>query len=129
MQMDYGNWMMDQRIQHPWLIFLGEFGFNVWTTRTKGRSPVGNRAVRIICNQRGRNLTLCLAVSPQLVYAHNQTITSGLSQDNFSEILSEIEALVDSLFVILFDNGRAHSNPPVLSEGHEILNLQSTRHS
>lgn len=59
-----GNWMMGRAIQQPYLIFLAKFKFNVWTARIKGGSPVGTRAVRIICNQRGYNLILCLALSP-----------------------------------------------------------------
>ena len=122
-RMEYGNWMMGRGIQKPCLIFLDEFGFNVWTARTKGRSRIGTRAVRISCNQRGRNLTLCLAISPQLGYVHHRTVASGFSQQNFAEILSETDALIDSPFVILFDNARAHSHPPAFSESHEIHNL------
>ena len=122
-RMEYGTWMMAPGIQCPVLIFLDEFGFNVWTARTKGRSPVGSRAVRSVCNQRGRNLTLCVAVSPQLGYVHHQTMSSGLSKDIFANILSEIDVLVDSPFVILFDNARAHSNAPDLSDGHDIRYL------
>ncbi|MEL7523457.1 MAG: transposase, partial [Cyanobacteria bacterium J06553_1] len=123
MRRDYGNWMMGQGIQQPCLIFLDEFGFNVWTARTKGRSSVGARAVRITCNQRGNNLTLCLAISPQLGYVHHRTLESGLTKEYFSEILSEIDTIVDTPFTILFDNARAHNNPPELSHGHDIRNL------
>ena len=47
-------------------VFVNEFGANVSTSRTKGRASQGQRAVRIIEGQRGKNVTLCLAVCPIL---------------------------------------------------------------
>ncbi len=59
----YAQWLLNTGTMGN-LIFVDEFGSNIWTARTQGRAPVGERAVRIVEGQRGQNLTLCLAVSP-----------------------------------------------------------------
>lgn len=72
---EHFNWLMNEGMNHN-LIYLDEFGINCWTSRTKGRAPVGQRAVRITTKQRGANLTFCLAVSPQFGLVH-VTYTTG----------------------------------------------------
>ena len=120
---EYAEWMMSQGIRHPCLIYLDEFGFNIWTARTQGRSPVGARAIRTVSGQRGRNVTLCLAMSPQHGYVHHKIFAGGLTKEIFAEILSEIDALLTEPFVLLFDNARPHISPPRMAENHEVRNL------
>ena len=66
----YIEWLMSDVGLNRFKIFIDEFGVNVWTSRTKGRAAVGQRAVRIVEGQRGKNVTICLAISPEgrLVY-------------------------------------------------------------
>lgn len=56
---EFGNWLMVDGL-HLHKVFIDEFGFNVWTSRSKGRAPQGQRAVRIVEGQRGKNVTVCI---------------------------------------------------------------------
>ena len=74
--------------------------------------------VRIVEGQRGRNVTICLAISPQLGLLHSSIFEGGVTQDKFSDYLmelSEFMRIVDSNYVILRDNARSHLNAPNFS--------------
>ena len=116
----YAEWMMAEGLQKDILIFLDEFGVNVWTSRSKGRSLKGNRSVRVRSGQRGKNLTLCLAVSPQLGYVHHMFVSGGMTREHFMMMISEVDALVENSFSLLLDNARPHSDPPRMAEHHEF---------
>ena len=60
---EYGNWFMNQEIMRH-CVFIDECGYNIWSARNHGRARQGERAFRQVCGQRGRNVTLALAVSP-----------------------------------------------------------------
>lgn len=120
----YAEWFMENGIQARPIIFLDEFGFNVYTSRTKGRSAVGARAVRTVSSQRGQNLTICMAISPQLGFVHHFFTMGGLTKEKFADILSEIDALVEEPFYLLCDNAACHGDPPEMNdEEHEIVRL------
>ena len=119
---EYAEWLMDEGINRN-LIYVDEFGINVWTSRSKGRAPRGDRAVRIVNGQRGQNLTICLAVSPTLGLLHCRTYVGGMTQDRFEGFLIELVelmAILDEDHVIVCDNARAHNNPPNLGDHAEI---------
>ena len=44
--------------------FIDECGYNIWTARNHGRERQGMRAYRQVCDQRGWDVTVALAVSP-----------------------------------------------------------------
>ena len=79
---NFAQWMMEEGVQKH-LIFIDECGFNVWTSRTQGRSPKGSRAVRVVDGQRGQNLTLCMAVSSRLGLVHFSFVTGGMTQQKY----------------------------------------------
>ena len=56
----FAQWMIQRGIHSKW-IFLDECGYNLWTSRTQGRSQRGTLAVRTVCGQRGQNLTIRLS--------------------------------------------------------------------
>ena len=60
---EYGNWFMTTGILKH-CIFVDECGYNIWTSRSHGRARIGERAYRQVCSQRGRNVTIVMAVSP-----------------------------------------------------------------
>ena len=51
-------------------VFIDECGYNVWTSRSCGRARVGEREYRQVSGQRGRNVAICLAVSPINALVH-----------------------------------------------------------
>ena len=60
---EYGNWFINHAIMRH-CVFIDEWGYNIWTARNHGRARQGERAYRQVCGQRGRNVTVALAVSP-----------------------------------------------------------------
>ncbi len=92
---DFANWLMGDGLDiHK--VFIDEFGANVWTSRTKGRAPRGQRAVRIVDGQRGKNGTLCLAVSPVLGVVHSSTFEGGMTQELFRDFITDAAAMLYS---------------------------------
>jgi transposase len=118
----YMEWLLERGIGQN-LIFMDEFGVNLWTSRSQGRAASGSRAVRIVDGQRGANLTICLAVSPQWGLVHWMMVTGGFCNDSFCNFISELEALVDVPFTVLCDNARPHCNAPALAHNHELAYL------
>ncbi len=111
---DFAEWLTRDG-QNIHKIFVDEFGVNVWTSRSKGRAPQGQRAVRIIEGQRGRNLTICLAVSSVVGLVHYVAIEGGMTQELFVGFIMEIAQLMqinDIPFVVLCDNVASHKNMP-----------------
>lgn len=103
------------------LIYLDECGFNIWTARSQGRAFRGQRAVRVVCGQRGKNMTALLAVSPKHGLVHNTIIEGGMTKELFADFLSEISALLqEEDIVVIFDNAPAHRVPPALGHSHEM---------
>ena len=62
-RVDYANWFMNHAIVRH-CVFVDECGYNIWTARSHGRARQGERAYRHVCGQRGRNLTVTMAISP-----------------------------------------------------------------
>ena len=117
------NWLMVEGVEKN-LVFVDEFGVNLWTARTKGRAAVGQRAVRITAGQRGQNLTFCLAISPQYGFVHCTFVVGGFTHDKFGEMLGELgQLLFEEEVVILVDNARPHLNAPRMLEQHELRYL------
>ena len=50
-RVEFANYLMGDGL-HVHKIFIDEFGFNVWTSRSKGRALRGQCAVRIVGGQR-----------------------------------------------------------------------------
>ena len=116
---EFAEWLLGNG-QHVHKVYMDEFGVNVWTSRTKGRAAQGQRAVRIIEGQRGQNLTIVLATSNVEGLVHYMCIDGGITGELFAGFLMEISALLDEPFVMLCDNARPHTNPPVMGHGQEV---------
>ena len=120
----YTEWLMSNGLNN-YKLFIDEFGVNIWTSRTKGRAPVGQRAIRVVEGQRGKNLTICLAISPEGGLVHWSTIVGGMTKDSFSAFLVELSQLMgsDQPYTALIDNARAHGDVPQMEDGHEVMFL------
>ena len=53
---------MSEEVVYSLKVFVDEFGVNIHTKRSFGRSTRGTRAHRIVSGQAGANLTVCLGV-------------------------------------------------------------------
>ena len=60
----YAQWFIENVVISPLTIFIDESGYNVWTSRTRERSIVGQPAIRRVHGRRGENVTIILVISP-----------------------------------------------------------------
>lgn len=60
----YAQWLAGLGIEER-IIYVDESGYNIYTRRTKGRAPVGERVRREAC-ARGRNMNIILAINQEL---------------------------------------------------------------
>ena len=117
---EYMLWWTEEAV-HNQLVYVDECGFNLYTSRTQGRAERGFRAVRQIAMQRGQNITVSLAVSPQYGVVHYSIKRGGANIDSFAGFLMEISTLmIEESIVIIADNAPAHNTPPALNDGHLI---------
>ena len=108
---DYATWFMNEGgVNH--CIFIDECGYNIWTARSCGRARVGERAYRQVCGQRGRNVTICLAVSPTNGLVHHTAMQGGMNRERFAEFLTELAEHLDENEVtyLVYDGAPAHRN-------------------
>ena len=92
------------------LIFIDEAGINLWMQRTRGRAPKGQRAVRVVTGQRGRNLTVIFAISNRRgLHKHNLQV-GGMTGDLFVNFLEELsQENSDRRIAMVFDKTPAPS--------------------
>ena len=57
------NWFINHAIMRHY-VFIDECSYNIWTARNHGRERQGMCAYRQVCDQRGWDVTVALAVSP-----------------------------------------------------------------
>ena len=115
---NYAQWVLEEGLVAADLIFVDESGFNLWTQRTRGRSRVGEKAVRVVGNQRGKNLTLLMGISPQLGIVHAAFNEGGTGKEKFQSFLDDLSARVaervplgenQKIFLVM-DNAPCHKN-------------------
>ena len=114
----FANWLMGDGL-HVHKVFIDEFGANVWTARTKGKAPVGQRAVRIVEGQRGQNVTICLAISPLAGLVHSTVFAGGMTRERFSGFLMELAEFMrffDEDYVAICDNVPSNRQVPNFGE-------------
>ena len=70
-------------------VFIDECGCNIWTARNHGRARQGERAYRQVCDQRGRNVTVALAVSPVDNLVFHSTYIDGMNARRFNDFLAQ----------------------------------------
>jgi len=121
----YATWFLEVVNPNPRVIFIDEAGFNVWTQRTRGRARVGERAVRTVNGQRGENLTLVLAVSPQNGVEHHSFHIGGTTSAKFQEFLFALEEKIgqDNPCVLIMDNAPCHRAARANSPDHVVRYL------
>lgn len=107
---EFAFWLMQDGVSQE-LIFIDEAGINAWIKRNVGRARRGERAVRIVGGQRGRNLTMTFAVSNMHGTVHHQLRLGGMTCESFKDFLQELCNALPAVFyrrTFLFDNAPAH---------------------
>ena len=104
----YANWFMNCGvIRHS--VFVDECGYNIWTSRSQGRARQGERAFRQVCGQRGRHVTVAMAISPMF----HSAIIGGINAERFSDFLTQARLNLDpdELVVFIYDGAPAYRRP------------------
>ena len=109
---DYANWFMGHAVVNH-CVFIDECGFNIWTSRSQGRARIGERAYRQVCGQRGRNITITLAVSPTSGLIFQTAMIGGMNRVRFNDFLAETRRNLDpdERVIFIYDGAPAHTNP------------------
>ena len=84
---DYANWFMAQAIvSHT--VFVDEWTY-IWTARSQCSAIRGERAYRQVCGQRGRNLTVAVAISRTAGLVFHSAIIGGMNAQTFADFLAQ----------------------------------------
>ena len=76
-------------------VFIDECGYNIWTARNHGRARQGERAYRQVCGQRGRNVTVALAVSSVNGLVFHSAYIGGMNAPRFNNFLAQMRQNLD----------------------------------
>ena len=103
-------------------VFINECGNNIWTARNHGRARQGERAYRQVCGQRGRNVTVALAVSPVDNLVFHSTYIDGMNARRFNDFLAQTRQNLDSdeEVILIYDSAPTHRNPAIPATNTEL---------
>ncbi|XP_068232116.1 uncharacterized protein [Palaemon carinicauda] len=106
-------------------IYVEEMGFNLYTSRTYGRAPRGQRVHKIVGGQRGNNITFIAAISNTSGLVYHETYNQSVKKEYFTDFVTSLEAILracdNPVTVILMDNASFHRN---LLEHFPNLNIK-----
>ena len=93
-------------------VFIDECGYNILTARNHGRARQGERAYRQVCGQRGRNVTVALAVSPVNGLVFHSAYVGGMNARRFNDFLVQTRQNLepDEEVIFIYDGAPAHRN-------------------
>ena len=123
---DYANWFMGHAVvKHT--VFIDECGYNIWTARSHGRARRGERAYRQVCGQRGRNVTVTMAISPTNGLVFHSAVIGGMNAHRFDDFLAQTRLHVnldpDEHVIFIYDGAPAHNNPAIPGPNTELKKL------
>ena len=103
-------------------LFIDECGYNIWTARNHGRARQGERAYRQVCGQRGRNVTVALAISPVNGLVFHSAYIGGTNAPRFNDFLAQTRQNLDpdEEVVFIYDGAPAHRNPAIPAANTEL---------
>ena len=105
---EYAAWSLGEAIQRQ-IVFIDECGFNVWTARSQGRAPRGDRAYRQVSGQKGHNISIILVVSSTFGLVHHSMHIGGTNRERFQLFLDECaQNVAGNETVFIYDGAPAH---------------------
>lgn len=109
---EYAEWYLDEGISKT-IIYIDESSFNIFTKRTRGRAPVGRRAVRQVGGQRGPNLNLIVAISSGVGVVYFEQHRGSVNGERFQHFMDNLESVLRSTEVmnpvLVMDNAPIHN--------------------
>ncbi|XP_068687734.1 uncharacterized protein [Montipora foliosa] len=123
-RVDYANWFMRHAVVNH-SIFVDECGYNIWTARSHGRARMRERAYRQVCGQRGRNVTVALAISPTNGLVFHSAFLGGMTGQRFNDFLTQARLNLDpnEHLIFIYDGAPAHNNPAIPGPNSELKKL------
>lgn len=99
-------------------VFIDEAGFNLHLRRRRGRAAVGKRAAAVEPTERGRNLTLVVAIIPPVAVIAHTFYYGGVTRWRFKNFLEEDVLRWLNYYdrqgsTLVIDNVRFHHSPMV----------------
>ena len=106
-------------------VFVDECGYNIWTARSHGRARQGEGAYRQVCGQRGRNLTMTIAISPINGLVFSSAALSRINATRFCNFLAQAKTNLhsDEEVIFVYDGAQAHRNPIIPTPNTELKML------
>ena len=84
---NYANWLLSEDVVNSLKVFVDEFGVNIYTKRSFGRSTRGTRAYRTVSGQAGANVIVCLGVCATYGLVFYEIYRGGMTMVYFSSFL------------------------------------------
>ena len=86
---------------------------------------MGERAYRQVCGQRGRNVTVALAVSPVNGLVFHSAYIGGMNAPRFNDFLVHTRQNLDpdEEVIFIYDGAPAHRNPAIPVANTELEKL------
>ena len=106
-RLDYANWFMGHAV------------------RTHGRARRGELAYRQVCGQRGRNVTVTMAISPTNGLVFHSACIGGMNAQRFDDFLAQTRLNLDpdEHVIFIYDGAPAHNNPAIPGPNTELKKL------
>ena len=104
-------------------VFVDECGYNIWTARSHGRARQGERVYRQVCGQRGRNLTVTMAILPINGLVFSSAALGGLNASRFDNFLAQARTSPEEEVIFVYDGVPAHRNPVIPAKNTELKML------
>ena len=123
-RLDYANWFMGHAVVNH-SVFIDECGYNIWTARTHGRARRGELAYRQVCGQRGRNVTVTMAISPTNGLVFHSACIGGMNAQRFDDFLAQTRLNLDpdEHVIFIYVGAPAHNNPAIPGPNTELKKL------
>ena len=106
-------------------VFIDESSDNIWAARNQRRARIGDRAYRQVCGQRGRNVTVALAISQTNGLVFHSAIIGGMNTQRFSDVLAQkrLNLDPDENIIFIYHGAPAHHSPADPGQNTELKKL------
>jgi hypothetical protein len=115
--------MIESGVSPEECIYIDETGFNVWIKRNYGRSQRGKRCFTVNDGQRGKNISVCVAINLNGVL-HHKILNGAFTRENYTEFIVELsEMMAGGRFYFVMDNCIIHKDIALDRAEHTIRYL------
>lgn len=78
-----------------------------------------------VCGQRGRNVTVTMAISPTNGLVFHSAVIGGMTARHFDDFLAQTRLNLDpdEHVIFIYDGAPAHNNPAILAPNSELKKL------